>query len=145
MPAMPTHFHRLVLFGFVLCCIGCGCRKSPDGVAPVSGRVTLNGKPLAGATITFQPVVIGPSLPTVAGSVGHTDADGNFTMRLTEPDGPGAAVGKHVVTITTASMPHRDDVLPRGEKVPIAWRNGSKTFEVPAAGTAEANFELASK
>ena len=138
-------FPRLLVLILLLGTACCGCDRSPDGVVPVSGRITLNGRPLANATITFQPVVVGPSLPTVAGSVGYTDADGNFTMRLTDPDAPGAAVGKHVVTITTATPPPRDDALPRGEKVPAPWRNGSKTFEVPAAGTTQADFKLSSK
>ena len=142
---MPMQYRWLVFSGLIACLACSGCRQSPDGVVPVSGRVTLNGQPLAGATITFQPVVDGPSLPTVAGSVGHSDAEGNFTMRLTDPDAPGAAVGKHVVTITTATDPQRDDALPRGEIVPIAWRNGSQTFEVPPAGTSKADFQLSTK
>jgi hypothetical protein len=120
---------------------GCG---GGGRVAPVSGRVTLAGQPLAGAVVTFQPVrAQDADAPTVTGSVGKTDADGRFELRLIEPDKAGAAVGQHRVSISTASSDAANDAqLPTGERVPPAWRDGSHTFEVPAGGTAAANFDI---
>jgi hypothetical protein len=119
-----------------------GCGGGP--VAPVSGRVTLAGQPLEGAVVTFQPVTSDDgSVVTTTGSVGRTDANGRFELRLVEPDKPGAAVGKHRVTISTStSDPGNDAQLPTGERVPEAWRDGSQTFEVPPEGTSAANFDI---
>jgi hypothetical protein len=118
-----------------------GC-DSPD-VVPVSGRVTLNGQPLAGACVTLQPTGLGPGeRPEAAGSVGWTDDDGRFKLRLIEPERDGALVGVHIVTITTAESEAGDAAATKGERVPKHWRNGSQRFEVPAGGTREANFDL---
>jgi hypothetical protein len=117
-----------------------GCSQAPKGIAPVSGRVRLDGKPLAGAVITFQPVQA--AADSTGGSFGHTDAEGRFTLRLVEPDVPGAAIGRHTITITTAAIGPSDEARPSGERVPVSWRDGSQTFDVPAEGTSAANFDL---
>jgi len=120
-----------------------GCSPVPAGVVPVSGRVTLAGKPLNGAVVTFQPVRLASKThPAAGGSVGRTGVDGRFVLRLIEPDVQGAQSGRHAVTITTATVSGGDDARPVGELVPAAWRDGSTTFEVPAGGTDVANFEL---
>ena len=120
-----------------------GCQGTND-VAPVSGRVTLGGQPLAGAVVTFQPVreAGGPS-PKHAGSVGKTDSQGRYELRLIERDALGASVGRHRVTITTAKVAGGDDTqLASGERVPRAWRDGSKILEVPPGGMTDADFEI---
>src|SRR5262245_60968169 len=122
--------------------VGCG---GPD-VARVSGKITLNGQPLAGAHVTFQPISPGPNVrPEVAGSVGRTDASGHYSLRLVEPDRAGALVGEHRVTISTAEAAETDGAAPKGERVPKSWRDGSQRFTVPAGGTSAANLELKSK
>jgi hypothetical protein len=119
-----------------------GCGGQGD-VVPVSGRVTLNGQPLAGATVAFQPVSPGMNeRPEACGSAGRTDASGQFTLRLIEPDRDGALVGEHIVTISTGSAAGGDAAALKGERLPKAWRDGSQRFEVPAGGTAAANFEV---
>jgi hypothetical protein len=135
--------HRIIAAALLsLALAGCG---GPD-VAPVSGRITLNGQPLAGAHVTFQPVSPGPNVrPEVAGSVGRTDAAGQYSLRLVEPDRAGALVGEHRVTISTAEATDSDGAVPKGERVPKSWRDGSQRFTVPAGGTSAANFELKSK
>lgn len=118
---------------------GCG----GGAVAPVSGKVTLGGQPLPGAVVTFQPIREDGAAVELAGSIGKTDASGRYELRLIEPDKPGAAVGKHRVSISTATAdPATDAQLPTGERIPPAWRDGSRIFEVPAEGTAAANFDI---
>jgi hypothetical protein len=130
------------LFAIAACWLFAGCHGRVATV-PVSGRVRLGGEPLAGATVIFQPVADPESTTAPAsGSAGKTDADGRYTLRLIAPDQPGAVPGKHTVTITTAVAGSDDSVLPSGERVPEAWRNGSQTFVVPADGTSAADFEL---
>jgi hypothetical protein len=121
-----------------------GCSE-PTGIAQVSGVVLLDGRPLDGAVVTFQPRRESLAAQKYSGSVGHTDESGRFTLRLIEPDAPGVAIGEHVVTITTARSGPNDAILPRGERVPIDWRNGTQTFEVTAGGTTSARFDIRSK
>jgi hypothetical protein len=113
-------------------------------LAPVSGRVTLDGQPLAGAVVTFQPKTGRDSTADVAtGSVGRTDEEGRYTLRLIRPDKHGAVVGEHSVTIS-ALKGGSDEAPATGPKLPKAWSDGSKRFKVAARGTTDANFEITS-
>jgi hypothetical protein len=116
-----------------------GCSRD---VVPVSGRVTKDGKPLADAVITFQPLANSKTgRPAATGSVGRTDAEGRFALRLIDPDRLGALIGDHVVTIGTAKE-GADGGAASEERLPPAWHDGSKRFRVPERGTSEANFEI---
>ena len=77
--------------------LGAGC--SGPTLVPVSGQVTMNGRPLKNVRVDFHPDpdqgTKGPS------STGVTDADGNFTLASTAPgNAPGAVVGRHRVVLT---------------------------------------------
>lgn len=65
-----------------------GCSK---GLTPVSGSVTLDGKTVAGAAVTFT------SSDGKHIASGMTDDAGNFT--LNSPNGPGAYAGSYKVTV----------------------------------------------
>ena len=124
-----------------------GCGRS---TAPVSGRVTLDNKPLANATVIFTPDSTernpGP------GSRGKTDADGKFALDLLTGEGKGAIPGKHVVSITGYDG---DDVVPssgsdmkpfRKAIVPRRYNVLSELhFEVPPGGSTKADFHLQSE
>src|SRR5262245_8916843 len=130
---------RCCLLATVVLAAATGCQRN---VVPVSGRVTLNGKPLAGAVVTFQPQTGRDSAqPATSGSAGRTDAQGRFTLRLVAPDRPGAAPGEHTVTISTAAGDPRASPA-KEEHLPKSWRDGSHRFHVPAGGTTEANFDI---
>ena len=131
---------RAAAAAIVLFCTGCEDRLP---IAPVSGRVLLEGEPLANATVIFQPRMEEDKRSSAApGSVGRTDADGRYELRLIAPDLPGALIGKHSVRITTATATADDSKLPSGERVPLAWRDGSHTFVVPPAGSDAADFVI---
>jgi len=120
-----------------------GCGGAGYQLAPVSGRVTLHEKPLAGVHVSFQPVALGAGSPNPGpGSFGQTDADGRFTLRTMDTDRPGAVVGNHVVTLSTASQQSgpSDAVIPAESLLPKSAGDGSLRFEVPAGGTDQANF-----
>src|SRR5262249_58215412 len=75
-----------------------GCRG--PSMAPVKGRVTCGGKPVAEATITFSPAARfegdrEPGKP----ATGFTDQEGNYVLSTFRPY-DGALVGKHRVTIS---------------------------------------------
>jgi len=122
---------------------GCGSSDGYD-LVPVSGTVTLDGQPLAGATISFQPAggtAIGPS----SGAV--TDSSGKYELKTSEAESrPGAVVGSHQVQVTGLQDTRDasdDTVKPMAkDPVPPRYRDPGLTFEVPAGGTDSANFEL---
>ena len=79
-----------------------GCRDIGYQVAPVEGKVTLNGEPLADAHVSFRPVLERYMIEAGPGSVAYTNQQGEFTLRLVDPDQMGAVVGRHRVAITLA-------------------------------------------
>jgi len=136
-----AHIRQLFLAAAGCAFGAAGCQSE---VVPVSGRVTLDGKPLAKAVVTFQPIGTGPSAETTAtGSVGRTDSEGRFVLRLVSPERYGAAVGGHVVTINRATA--GTDEAAAETLLPLAWRDGSRQFRVPPGGTRAANFDIKSE
>lgn len=121
-----------------------GCGGDPYKVAPISGTVTLNGKPLANASVTFAPVATGGTIEPGPSSAGTTDADGRFTLELIGKDGRGAVIGKHKVRISIRedADPANDDPV-KVQQLPMKY-NAKTTleFDVPADGTDKADFNL---
>jgi len=71
------------------------CSRVPHDrpeTAPVSGLVTYQGQPLAGAEVRFYP----PRAPRFA--IATTDAEGRYTLSTFEP-GDGAVLGEHLVAV----------------------------------------------
>ena len=148
----------LILILFVVFA-GCGQSTYP----PVSGKVTMDGKPVPSVTVVFTPVG-SPSAPTPGPySSGITDEQGNYTLR-TRRDDDGAVPGPHRVGVEYANADEMSDLkfqlreaddeskpaiqkqidelktlLKSRIKVPA---NVIYKFEVPKEGTSEANFEL---
>lgn len=138
---------RLLTAAAVALAAGCG----GGGVAPVSGTVTLDGKPLAHATVTFEPA--GGGKEPGPGSAGTTDAAGRYVLALNTTGGPGAVVGPHRVRVTAyagdadgdSSAPPTSGTVHRKPLVPAAYNTQSTlTFEVPAGGSSAADFALKS-
>lgn len=127
-----------VLAGVVVAgVIGCG---EGHRYAPVAGVVTYNGTPIEGARVVFQPVQGEPG----SGSTGTTDAEGRFELSRLSGDGPGARVTTHRVTMTMNALgaaANESTPMP-SDPMPTRLRDGSARFEVPAEGTASANFAV---
>ncbi len=70
-----------------------GCGKSGPETVPVAGKVTVDGKVVAGAAVMF--------LPTAGGrpATGVTDAEGAFRLE-TFKNFDGAVLGDHTVTVS---------------------------------------------
>lgn len=140
--------HRLFA-GLALLLVLCpmsGCGGQPYKFAKVSGTVTLDGQPLADARVLFTPTEKknpGPS------SSATTDASGRYTLAAISGQ-PGAVVGNHRVSITTArgKGSSRDD---RGtqavqEILPACYNADTRlSFDVPPGGTDTADWKLARK
>jgi hypothetical protein len=137
-------FHGLAWGIICLVTIGCGGPKQdlPE-VVPVSGTVTLDGKPLANATVTFIPV------GTTRGGtcLGVTDDSGRYEMSAGNGR-KGTPVGEFRITCTKWVMPDGSD-YPKDSQVspletnarellPERYTNEYATelkATVPAAGT----------
>lgn len=154
-----------MVFSWLLALVAVGCGGSVPGPAfvPVSGVVTLDGKGVEGATVTFAPKTEG-SL-----SLAMTDAQGNFTLKSATGRN-GAAVGEHNVTVVlsvslggppvTAKVDDLSGVLPNeaGEDatppagpstkwiVPERYsKPGVLSATVPAGGLSGHKLELVSQ
>jgi hypothetical protein len=129
---------------YCLLLCGCGGGESYD-LAPVSGQVTLDGKPLANVRVGFQPAS-GEAAPG-PGSAGVTDADGRYTLQVVSASSKkGAVPGKHIVRMNLiAEEDSADDVdASMSSSLPPQAVNGSLTYDVPADGTDAADFDLTS-
>jgi hypothetical protein len=136
-----------------------GCNSSA-GYAPVSGTVTLDGKPYGEAVVVFQPMSTKDNPNPGRGSAGDTDANGKFVLK-TDDLKNGAVVGKHLVRIwkrgagvvsgydpSVGTPDGAGAPIPKAriDPIPPEWNSESeKVFEVPASGTDQANFEIVTK
>lgn len=107
-------------------------------LARVTGTVTLDGQPLPGASVLFQPVFDSPTANThIAGSIGITDKQGHFDLQYVEGV-RGAAIGKHLIQIRATNAAGV-------EIVPAKYNyNTQLGFEVTTASK-PADFALLSK
>jgi len=114
---------------------GCG---SGDDLAQVKGKVTLNGQPLQGATVKFQPTAEGGSP-----SFGETDAHGRYELMYSF-NTPGVMPGEHVVSIRTAAtfFDEAGNELEREERVPARYNTQTELKRTVEPGTNTINFEL---
>lgn len=133
---------RLALSCGVLICVGCS--DDPFPLAPVSGKVSLNGKPLADARICFSPTSKQEDGSAGQASQGITDSQGHF--ELVAVDGcKGAVVGSHRIIISTFKTERSGKIL-RHETLPRRFNAASKlSYVVAVGGTKDAEFQLEAK
>lgn len=75
-----------------------GCSKSPYELAPVAGRVVIDGQPFTQGKVMFAPIAKGENRESGRAAFGRLGADGSFSLGTYE-DGDGAVVGEHWVTV----------------------------------------------
>lgn len=101
---LHLHLHLWLGVSFVVLLTGCGDGVNYPDTTKVTGKVTLNGAAVSGATVSFSPEGEGNA------AAGITDAAGTFTL-TTFQSGDGAVPGKYRVSIAkmdqaeTASLP----------------------------------------
>jgi hypothetical protein len=125
--------------------VGCG---SGSKVVPVSGTVTLDGKPLPNAHVAFQPEASKGTQNAGVGSYGVTDASGKYSLHTADTDQNGAVVGTHRVEIRLKQeTDDRDPKLrPPPKTLPPRYNLQSELqFKVESGGTSSANFDLKSQ
>jgi hypothetical protein len=140
----------LMLTALAVLSAGCG---SEFPTARVSGRVTLNGKPVDQVEVMFSPVATEGKINSGVGSYGVTDSDGRYTLILIgTKDTKGAVIGKHKVRIDNHSPPGdpSDDRPQKRPKpavlIPAKYHhlNPILEFEVTSGGSDKADFDLTS-
>jgi len=131
----------LTLGLFAAVALGGCAKKGGMETAPVSGKVTYRGKPLATGTVMFVPSE-GPA------ATGEINSEGVYKL-TTYTSGDGAVIGKHKVTIT--ALQGMGDALPEQRSptppplVPAKYLNGESsglTADVKPRTNNEVNFNL---
>jgi len=117
-------------------------------LAPVSGKVTLDGQPLADATVTYIPESTKDELAPA--SFGKTDGQGRYQLEVVTNGARGAIVGRHKVSVTV----REDEEIINGADASVAQQNAKRripvkysrdsilSMDVPKSGTQDANFDL---
>jgi hypothetical protein len=142
---------RMILGLAVVAALGCGGKS----FVPVSGKVTMDNKPLAGATVTFLPVADKGTMDAGVGGTGTTNENGEYTLKAINGK-DGVEVGHYRVNITKLTGgsgqpqdPDDDRRIPRsGQRNLVPARFSEKTTltcDVPSGGKSDANFEITSK
>lgn len=109
--------------------VGCGGEQ----FGHVSGKVTLDGEPLAGATVEFSPDGGSPAY-------GVTNERGEYKL-LFSADQQGATVGQHRVRIFSFN-----EGRPREpERVPVKYNRQSDQIREVKRGHQTINFALLTK
>jgi hypothetical protein len=137
---------RFSYLGAFLTALLTGCGGGPYNTARVSGRVTLNGQPLAHAAVTFQPIATHGHLNPGPGSGAFTDSDGRYTLKLIGTETIGAVIGKHEVRITLVPQDSSaDDRQKHSKGLPARYNKKTKLeWDVAPGGTDSADFQLTS-
>lgn len=123
--------------------MGCGPGAK---IVPVSGVVKLDGKPLANALVVFQPIATAGKTAGV-GSSGSTDANGAYSLTMSDSDQRGAVVGKHsvVINLKVESDDRANPNRPPPKLLPKRYNSQTELhFEVKPGGNTDANFDLKS-
>lgn len=131
----------------VLASLFSGCRRAPYDLAPISGVVTLDGKPVEQAIVRFE-LVPGQDCPSGPGSIGLTSSDGRYSLK-THKGERGAVIGSHRVSISTKvtrminpDLSDATEVVAK-ERIPSRyWHRSELVFDVSPKGTKEADFDL---
>src|SRR5262245_28389091 len=113
-----------------------------SNIVPVSGKVTVDGQPMANIAVNFGPITGG--MDAAYAAYGKTDADGRYTLKLVDNGQPGASIGKNRVTLNEyTDAPVSDGAAARIQfKLPPTARDGTLQFDVPSTGTDAANFDF---
>ena len=135
---MPDSRSHRVLRGcvlFVLVCGMSGCGVSDVSLAPVRGRVTLDGRPVANAWVKFHP-------SKGRGSQARTNNDGVYELEYTA-ERRGALLGEHKVEVGTREA---NDALGnpvnRPEVIPARYNTESTLQASIASGENVVDLEL---
>ncbi len=104
--------NALLLVAIFVACSGCGdgITDNRKGLAPVTGKVTLDGKPLTTGTISFI------SSDGSEAFTGPLDSSGSYTLGAS-PSSPGALPGEYKVIIIASQQATMGDPMKGGQPI----------------------------
>ncbi|QDU63920.1 hypothetical protein Pan216_48010 [Planctomycetes bacterium Pan216] len=105
MRCCATGLSCVLLFG----ALGCGGSDGPE-LGRVEGTVTLDGKPLPAAEVTFKPIKGRPAQAT-------TNEEGHYEL-VYGPGKQGAMVGENKISVSTRKPPEQGETLDDGRPNP---------------------------
>ena len=120
----------------VMALVGCAARSTgqPE-IAPVSGTVTMDGKPLGGVAVVFE-----SDRGVLA--FGNTDDEGWYTVSYIR-SARGAGLGRNVVRISTPTLGPSSPL--RKDRIPSVYNTASTLTVDVAKGSNVFDFALESK
>ena len=115
----------------LVCLLGC---ESKPTLVPVSGNITLEGKPLGLGRILFEPVSGEKQGPA---GIGDIQEDGSFQLFTYEP-GDGVQPGTYYPIVMD---PKEEDAAPKSRRIGLIQLNKTH-FTVTAEGPNEFDVKL---
>ncbi|MFK7768778.1 MAG: hypothetical protein AB8B55_16270 [Mariniblastus sp.] len=97
----PRILQAVVVVTAALFLVGCG--TPPPEIVPVTGRVTIDGKPINNVEVRFYPTIEGLDGNMVG--IGVTDADGNYKLALPGKPDSGACACETKIVIMEGPLP----------------------------------------
>jgi hypothetical protein len=138
---MPTWSVRIGLYvGLMFTLAAAGCGQSGPEIAPVSGRVTLDGQPVFEAEVLFQPDDM------KSPSYGFTDKEGRYELGY-KRGVKGALIGWHTISIQmdTEVLGQNGKLMRRPQLIPRRYYEQSELRrEVKSGEENEFDFALTS-
>lgn len=121
------------LLTILSCLVGC----SGDSMAPVTGVVTLDGKPIAGLEVNFEPTGDTTDRTT---ATGYTQQDGSYAL-VYPGYKTGAPLGDYIVRIAGGESLDDGTVV----RVPSKFNRESELKKTVTSGENKFDFELTTK
>ncbi len=107
-PSFVRNFAYTVFGGLLLTALGCGGGADDKPTSQVQGKVTHDGQPVNGGSLTFVPVADGEGGTPGKPASGTVQSDGTYKLSTYGTD-DGAVIGKHRVSY---SPPASDAAAP---------------------------------
>ena len=123
----------VALLAVALSAVGC----SPRGLQEVTGKVTFDGKLVAGLEVRFEP--IDPTVGTTA--IGYTLADGTYQLHY-PGDKTGAPAGEYTVSIGGGDT---DGETGKRVRVPAKYNTATELKATVKSGSNSFDFDMTSK
>ena len=127
-----------VVVAVAICLATAGCGRDGPELGSVTGTVTLDGTPLPGARVEFQ-----PQARETSPSYATTDAAGHYEL-IYGIDQYGAMPGQHAVRITTFAQHNDGEGMAKmvPERVPPRYNAETELIKEVESGDNTIDFPL---